>query len=634
MISADPSTKQSDLCRSAISALLQNGIRDVVVCPGSRSTPLVQAFLEAKNYYPDLKLHSSWHEPSAAFFALGIAKANSRAVVLLCTSGSAVLHFAPAAAEARHSGIPLLILAADRPIDRQDSGAAQTMAQSRALGEIALHHFEIAPASEVNSAAFARTMMQRALRLSSGPRPGPVLVNWRLSKPLELKPSSTEIPLLPPLDLAALHHAEPREQERQALLSRWNSTKTPLIIVGALGSLAETEREALIKEIARLSSGSALYLDPAAELRGDSRLQASLSAAQTVALIDHRAVDFMLILGGECTPTPLQNSIAHSPISAIRLHPFEALDPASQAEAHLIGQLHAFLVDLSPRSTNHSSPKGAPSLGSSTIELNALPYQLGGASNFSQLSGSVSAELSPNSEASSIKDSSPISETMRSRRPQPLGSAGERVPRATASQRWLLEKRTVRILSLSLKEQKQIIWGLGNSLSIRLIEAEKQCFTAEHRHWARRGLSGIEGWLAEFSGRLSCQNSEALGVLLLGDISYLHDLAALPLLAAQKKAGLVILLNNGGGKIFEGLPIADSEASLDWWLTPHQEDLLAYAQAAGIKTQRCHADSAELATFLEAAIATSRAEKRVQIIELDCRTAVPTEIGADRSQTQ
>ena len=93
-----------------VDELYQLGVREVVISPGSRSTPLSILFCEH-----DFKIFVNIDERSSGFFALGIAKEQARPVVLVCTSGSAVANYLPAIVEAKYSGVPLIVLTADRP---------------------------------------------------------------------------------------------------------------------------------------------------------------------------------------------------------------------------------------------------------------------------------------------------------------------------------------------------------------------------------------------------------------------------------------------------------------------------------------------------------------------------------------
>ncbi|MGC6480434.1 MAG: 2-succinyl-5-enolpyruvyl-6-hydroxy-3-cyclohexene-1-carboxylate synthase [Flavobacteriaceae bacterium] len=107
-----------------------HGIKHIIISPGSRSAPLTLSFTA----HPDFKCHSVVDERSAAFYALGMAQQLKSPVALVCTSGSAVLNYLPAIAEAYYSNIPLLVLSADRPSYRIDIGDGQTIRQDNIMG--------------------------------------------------------------------------------------------------------------------------------------------------------------------------------------------------------------------------------------------------------------------------------------------------------------------------------------------------------------------------------------------------------------------------------------------------------------------------------------------------------------------
>src|SRR5690349_14580570 len=123
-----------------VDELARCGIRQACVCPGSRSTPLALTLANQST----IKLWLHLDERSAAFFALGLAKAERRPVVLLCTSGTAAANFMPAIVEAHHARVPLVVLTADRPPELHDIGAAQTIDQTRLYGPFAKWFCDVA----------------------------------------------------------------------------------------------------------------------------------------------------------------------------------------------------------------------------------------------------------------------------------------------------------------------------------------------------------------------------------------------------------------------------------------------------------------------------------------------------------
>ncbi|NCY10941.1 MAG: 2-succinyl-5-enolpyruvyl-6-hydroxy-3-cyclohexene-1-carboxylic-acid synthase [Actinobacteria bacterium] len=156
------------LARSIIKQLIELGIKDVVLSPGSRNAPLSIALYEASEKGL-IDLHVRIDERGAAFFALGISKASSRYVPVVCTSGTAVANYYPALLEAHHSDINLLILTADRPARLRRTGSNQTTDQSNIFG------------------AFVRTSLDtdKDLDLSTAlSGSGPVHINLQFDEPL------------------------------------------------------------------------------------------------------------------------------------------------------------------------------------------------------------------------------------------------------------------------------------------------------------------------------------------------------------------------------------------------------------------------------------------------------------------
>ncbi|MGH7285972.1 MAG: thiamine pyrophosphate-binding protein, partial [Polyangiaceae bacterium] len=121
------------------SSLASAGVTDVVVSPGSRSTPFVVAAVRE----PTITCHSVIDERAAAFFALGQARITGRPSVLLCTSGTAAAHYLPAIIEAGSAFIPLLVVTADRPTELQECAAPQTIDQTKIYGDHARRFFDL-----------------------------------------------------------------------------------------------------------------------------------------------------------------------------------------------------------------------------------------------------------------------------------------------------------------------------------------------------------------------------------------------------------------------------------------------------------------------------------------------------------
>ncbi len=169
--------------------LVRCGLREAVLAPGSRSAPLAIAlFQRASEPAAALRLHVRIDERSAAFLALGLAKASGRPVALVCTSGTAAANFHPAVIEADESGVPLLVLTADRPPELRGTGANQTIDQLKLYGGAVRWFAEAGvPEARPGMNAYWRSLAGRAWAAAAGADggfPGPVHLNLPLRDPL------------------------------------------------------------------------------------------------------------------------------------------------------------------------------------------------------------------------------------------------------------------------------------------------------------------------------------------------------------------------------------------------------------------------------------------------------------------
>ena len=167
--------------RALVDELVRSGIRDVVICPGSRSTPMALA-LRA-----DARLRCWVHldERAGAFFALGAARASRRPTAILVTSGTAAAELMPALVEAHEGRVPLLALTADRPVELRDRGAPQAIDQDHLYGRFAKWYAEL-PVPEEGTAAetHVRGIVRRAVALAALAPAGPVHLNLPYREPL------------------------------------------------------------------------------------------------------------------------------------------------------------------------------------------------------------------------------------------------------------------------------------------------------------------------------------------------------------------------------------------------------------------------------------------------------------------
>jgi 2-succinyl-5-enolpyruvyl-6-hydroxy-3-cyclohexene-1-carboxylate synthase len=164
-------SEATSLARVIVRQIIEAGIKDVVISPGSRNAPLSIAFYQASKKGL-IKLHVRIDERTAAFFALGIAKASGLPVPIVCTSGTAVANYHPAVLEASHTNQPLLVLTADRPASLRRTGANQTTEQARIFGK-AVRYF-----ADISGSAYPMELPFNSLQT------GPVHLNIQFDEPL------------------------------------------------------------------------------------------------------------------------------------------------------------------------------------------------------------------------------------------------------------------------------------------------------------------------------------------------------------------------------------------------------------------------------------------------------------------
>ena len=199
------------LARTIVRQILEAGIKDVVISPGSRNAPLSIAFYQA-SAKGLINLHTRIDERTAAFFALGIAKASKLPVPIVCTSGTAVANYHPAVLEASHSNQPLLVLTADRPAELRKTGANQTTEQARIFGK-AVRYF-----ADISGAAYPMELPFNSLKS------GPVHLNIQFTEPLSPDDDSDW--------LSGLRNNPPKEFDRKSAGTLFTKSTRGVLVIG------------------------------------------------------------------------------------------------------------------------------------------------------------------------------------------------------------------------------------------------------------------------------------------------------------------------------------------------------------------------------------------------------------------
>lgn len=206
--------------------LIRQGVRRVVIAPGSRNAPLTMALTSRK----ELDCISVTDERSAAFMANGIAQFTQEPVAVVCTSGTAVLNFAPAVAEAYYQNLPLIVITADRPVAWIDQSDGQTIRQQNIFQPYIKSSYQFPEGDEKNDTWFADRMVSEALDTAKALPAGPVHVNIPLNEPLyvALPEASTDLKIMQTEEV----NIQLSDKTASELNEIWKSAARKMIVVG------------------------------------------------------------------------------------------------------------------------------------------------------------------------------------------------------------------------------------------------------------------------------------------------------------------------------------------------------------------------------------------------------------------
>lgn len=208
------------LAQSVLRICLAEGLTDIVISPGSRNAPLTIGFAG----HPDFRCFSIADERCAAFFAIGRAQQLGKPVAVVCTSGSALLNYYPAFAEAFYSEIPLVVISADRPHDKIDIGDGQTIRQENVFANHSLYNANLTEDASVENDRLITEAIRTAVL-----KKGPVHLNVPFEEPLyETVSEWTVVPTV--FDREAAVRPEP---ELDYFTAQWNTAHRKLVLAGS-----------------------------------------------------------------------------------------------------------------------------------------------------------------------------------------------------------------------------------------------------------------------------------------------------------------------------------------------------------------------------------------------------------------
>ncbi len=551
-----------------IESFVQAGITDAIISPGSRSTPFVIAALANEA----LHCTSAIDERSAAYFALGQARRTLRPSLLLCTSGSAPANYFPAVVEASEGGVPLIVLSADRPPELHGCGANQTTDQIGLYGNKVRFFANLGePRDDATSLRAVKRVVAQAVSEALGVKPGPVHLNAQARKPLEpalagpelqarvdavLGEPLTELHRARPLSPTLVEHVSPLVV--RAVVEAFDAAVRPVILCGPSDLRSAMFVDALEQLAER--SGALVLAETTSQFRCWAGSRA-LGAFDTIWQTENgRAMclpDFVLQLGASPISGGWEQLCAAHRIRRIVVHPWQWADPSSTAEAIVQADIGSFLSALC----------------ASDFRLTRRDEDF--------VAGFEWAESAVWDEVSTI-----------------LAEAGDSLSQAGAA----------RALLDLVPDPSALV--LGNSLAIRDVDRWVPPSKTLLAVCSQRGVSGIDGVVSGAAGVASWV--DGVTTLLIGDVSFLHDLNGLQLASLVSGPLVIVVVNNGGGRIFEQLPIA-REGKEDWlpyFTTPHDADLESAARVYG-----CEFHSVDTVSGFRQALELGYAQEGCTVIE-------------------
>jgi 2-succinyl-5-enolpyruvyl-6-hydroxy-3-cyclohexene-1-carboxylate synthase len=519
-----------------VETLVRLGVRQAVISPGSRSTPLTVQFAG----HPEFEAIPVLDERSAAFFALGLARRSHRPVVLLCTSGTAGAHYFPAIIEARESGVPLLVITADRPPEMRECRSGQTIDQQKLFGGYVNHYHELAvPEADVGLLRYLRQTVAHAVERTQQPVGGPVHLNAPFRDPLPPVADGVAGKLHGRIGPSFFGHLRPRRAvrlvpERRRLGGRG-------VIVAGQARVADPRAYAgSVGQLAR-KLGWPVLADALSPLRNFASLVPGLVTrydviARSAALTQELAPEQVVVLHDWPTSKPLRQWLA----GAERPTTF-----------------------VTERADNPDALHGATTMVRAGV---------------AEFAAAVVARRAP--------------PAWNRRWALAERKIAARLTRGLAAAP-AFEGGVAALLPTALPKGTTVM--VANSMPVRDVEYFWPANDRGHAVHCNRGANGIDGTLSTAVG---LAHRGAPTVLLTGDLALLHDPNGF-LLARELRGSLtVVVINNEGGGIFGHLPVAQFEPPFErFFATPQTVNFGKLAASYGV-SHKLVRSRAELARWL------------------------------------
>ena len=550
----------------------QLGVRHAVFSPGSRSTTMAMLFKEHEGF----ETYMNIDERSASFMALGIAKAHKEPTVLVCTSGSAVAHYLPAILEAQYSGIPLIVLSADRPHTLLHVGAPQTVDQHKIFGTTVNYFEELAVPQESHYYTYPRQVARKSYMKAMDTKKGPVHINVPLFEPL-----------VPELD----------SKHFEAGRSPFNVVKPHY------SSGCNYDNTSRTSHVSNTSS---------------SKNDSFLAKYKNILILAGPQVDVVEANSILSFATMLQAPILADPLSNVR-RSYNSVDSHSDKECIdtskvIISTYDAFLADkelwpiLKPDCVIQFgqivvSKRVQQMIASWTdVEYIEVNPTMDSMNPTGKTTMHVQASIDVFTHLYGKNNNSDKYLKLWQR----LEQEGKKQLSTAIDEPHCFEGRTIRELQEHIPEDGQVF--VANSMTIR--DFDYFWFSGESKAvlYGNRGVNGIDGTISTALG-LAANGRPTY--LVTGDLSLFHDLNGLAVAKTHNLNLTIILHNNDGGGIFEYLPQKGTK-HFDYLFSTSQG--LDYSGAA--RLYGCGYTKLTYPYELQAALAAASIEQGVHIIEI------------------
>ena len=490
------------------SLLLEYGVSDAVVCPGSRNAPIVHNLSVCEA----IRCRPVTDERSAAFYALGLAIATRRPTVVCVTSGSALLNVMPAVAEAAYQHVPLVVISADRPQQWIDQLDGQTIPQSDALGRFVRKAVQLPEPHNDEERWLCRRLVNEAMHLATCRQGAPVHINVPISEPL-FEFSTEQLPQLSRFNnikRAAINDAS------MDMPDAFHDATRPMIVIGQLAHGTVSH-----ETIRSLSEKYVVMSEP---LSNPSYMTIHFDEAIRYIVSDNSSInddeddktayypDYVIYVGNTLVSKPARRFLRNAKAPSCLITP-DAAD------------IHDPLMTLTD-----------------IVECD---------------SDSINALLASLCDAPDTDERCRFHDRWQSFLDACAAHADAYAPEYS-------QMATVKYFEEQLADLDiDICVHYANSSAVRLA-----CIYAQHYVWCNRGVNGIEGSLSTAAGFSLATHD--MTVCVIGDLSFFYDQNAL--WNSNLRGNLrIILLNNRGGGIFRQLPgLSDSPAADDLVMASHE----------------------------------------------------------------